>query len=456
MNSYYSDPEIEKKVLINILHDIEQLNYVINSVGLFNIFNILSHQRLFNLICRYHKKYYSILHQSALEVQLKRELYPDKEKIDIMLLFQEVMTRIPDTNTRFYIDTLKELYIKNDLRVIFNSLKTRLENETKSPSTILPELTREILQVSQKLSDEEVKRTSLLEGAENRWVEYNDREQYPEKYKGTPFGFKDIDNATGGIFKEHVGLIFARSGKGKSRLLYNIGCNAALVGRSVMYITIEMSTEALQNMWASRQLKLSYTQIVNSSLSLEDKERYNQFLHNNQNEIPFYIVDMPRGCTPPIVEAELITYTRMYGKVPDLVLIDYANLMRPDTKYEKGYEKYDNLLRELKQVARVHKIPIVTAMQQNRESLKAKEVGLEHIGLSDRAADHCDFILHLHREDKDDVNKTLHIRFVKARFSELKACTLYADFAINYISDWEKLRTDNSQTPVQDNSNESF
>lgn len=454
MNNYYGNPEVEKKILINILHDIEQLNYVINCIGTLDVFTVLAHQRLFNLIYRYHKRYYNILHQHALDTQLRKELYPDKEKNDVMLLFQEAMARTPDTNTRSYIDDLKELRIKNDLRKVFNSLKVGLESETINPSDVLPELTRKVLQVSQELSDEEVKRTTLFDDVDERWTEYNDREQNPEKYKGTPFGFKEIDEITGGSFKGYIGLVFARSGKGKSRFLYNLGCNAALAGRSVMYITIEMSFTALQDMWTSRQLKIPYNYIVNSSLSPDDKERYNQFLHNPINKPPFYIIDSPRGCSPTIVEAELITYERIYGKVPDLVIIDYANLMRPDTQYEKGYEKYDNLLRELKQVARVRQVPIVTAMQQNRESLKVKEVGLEHIGLSDRAADHCDFILHLKRDDADDINKTLHIRFVKARYNKLISCTLYADFSINYISDWEKLKV--SLGTSVENSNESF
>lgn len=454
MGNYYGNADVEKKILINILHDIEQLNYVINCVGTINIFTVLSHQRLFDLIYRYHKKYYNVLHQHALETQLRRELYPDREKNDVMLLFQEVMTRTPDMNTRSYVDDLKELRIKNDLRTVFNNLKAGLESETTDPSDLLPELTREILQVSQTLSEEEITRTMLSDDADDRWSAYNDREQNPEKYKGIPFGFKEIDEATGGIFTSRLGLLFSRTGIGKSRLLFNVGCNAALAGRSVMYITIEMDAESLQDMWTSRQMKIPYKQIKNSTLTPEDKEKYKQFLYNPLNKVPFFVVDMPRGCSPTSIEAELVTYERMYGKVPDLLLADYANLMRPDTRYEKGYEKFDNLFRELKQVARVHRVPIITAMQQNRESLKADKVGVEHIGLSDRAADHCDFILHLKRDETDDINKTLHVRFVKARFSELKACSLYSDFAINYISDWEKLRVDPG-TPVE-NSNEGF
>ncbi|GAF79165.1 unnamed protein product, partial [marine sediment metagenome] len=100
--------EIEKKLLTNLLHSVDSLEYSLTNVDI-NCFHNLPHQRLYDLIIRYYKKYFKPLPQSALNIQLRREPYKENEKTDIQFLFSDLHGQMLDEHTRFYVEELKNL-----------------------------------------------------------------------------------------------------------------------------------------------------------------------------------------------------------------------------------------------------------------------------------------------------------------------------------------------------------
>lgn len=449
-NTKFYNYQFEKQLLSNLLHSSDYLEYITSEISP-RIFHNPAHKKLYNLILRYYKKYFKPLPQNALDIQLRKEPGKEQEKAEISLLFTDLQNHPVDEHTRFYVEELRNLTTNRDLFSIFENLRTGLQDEKISSQDLLKATSERVSKTILDNIQDEITRTSITGDVDERWREYEDKELHPEKYLGIPFGFPSIDNATGGIFSSHVGMIFGRTGSGKTRMLFSIACNAAQRGKTVMFFTIEMAARMVQHMWESRVLgtnpelirqgiNITYNKIARAQLRGQEKEEYKRFLeHSKNNPIPFYIYDYPRGCTPSAIEAELLTFIRIHGKKPDLILADYANIMKPDGVYEKTYEKFDILFNELKQIARVHNLPIVTAMQQNRESLKSKHTGTEHIGLSDRAADHCDFILNLRQDEEDPLQdssiKRIIVQFVKARFNALTSCQLLADFSINYFKE---------------------
>lgn len=226
-----------------------------------------------------------------------------------------------------------------------------------------------------------------------------------------------------------------------SRMLFNVGCNAAKAGKTVMYCTIEMDLSIIQQMWESREAQIPLTHIMRSTLTLEDEQKYFNFLRNSaQVKHPFYIIDIPQGCTTGIIEAEVNTFTKIHGKPPDIVLIDYANLIQPISKYKDRAEKYDHVFRELKEASRAHNTIYYTAAQMNRESIKAKRVGTEHVAFSDAASHHCDAIFHIFSDEKDEVNHEVHLEVIKGRYHQKGVVDLLWDRNINYIGDWPTLK----------------
>src|SRR5579884_3557095 len=72
---------------------------------------------------------------------------------------------------------------------------------------------------------------------------------------GTPSGFKDIDDVTGGFQPGNLIVIAARPSMGKSALVANIAENAALQGHAVALFSLEMSESELAQRFVASQSK---------------------------------------------------------------------------------------------------------------------------------------------------------------------------------------------------------
>jgi len=371
-------------------------------------------------------------------------------QLALLLLYDEISKiQIDDNSFRFYLDELKELEIKRELYNTASNVIEDLGND-KVVSDSLSEITEKVLHIQTLGSSEEVVRKLLYgENSEERWDEYLDRKNYPEKYKGVPYGIDELDQITGGLFSSKLGMVFGRMKKGKSRFLFNVGCNVSDLGYRVMYVTIEMELAILQLMWESRYTGISLNDLRDAKLTEDEEKIYRNALNQlKEKKCPFYVVDIARGVNPSGIDYEIMLHQKVFGAKPDVVLIDYANLMRPDGRFRDRSEKYDNVFRELKEVARAHKVSILTAAQQNRRSLdtKREEVDTEHVALSDMAAAHCDFVFNIWHgmtaaeEAAAQHARRVYLKIVASRYSESKTIELFADFSINFMGDFEKLQ----------------
>jgi replicative DNA helicase len=429
----FFNAQTEKSVLNGLLQDETSLEYGINLLNI-DDFYVESHKYLFEIIVRFYHKFFKPINREILIKWLTKN--DPNRKSEILLLFGEIKALPLDEYLRFYIDELTSLAAKRRLYSVYKIIQTGLEDDT-DPVKIYSGITTDILKGNTITN---VSRKWIFDDPEERIQSYIDRRDHPEKYKGVAYNIKSLDDITGGMFPQQLYLIIGRTGMGKSRFLFNIACNAAKAGKNVMYCTIEMELKMIQQMWESREAQISLTRILQQQLTPADEERYFKFLRDQaQIQHPFYIVDIPQGCTTGIIEAEVNTFRKIHGKVPDIVLIDYANLIEPVSKYRDRTEKFDHVFRELKEATRANNTIYYTAAQMNRESLKAKKAGTEHVAFSDASTHHCDGIYHIHSDEKDEINQEVHIDVIKGRFHKKSQVSLSWARDTNHIRDWDDL-----------------
>ena len=433
MVDIFNNPTAEKRVLASLLIDDIVLDQIINNLEFID-FNTDRHRYMFDIIGRFYRKYYKRLERNILDAWLTKN--DAANKTDILLLYGELHSLGCDKYTRFYVDALKDCTAKRKLYDVYKEIGTGLENDA-DPTEIASSIAQQILTTS---TSSIVERTSVFADPDERIRHYIDREQHPEKYQGIQYSIKEIDELTGGMFAGQLYLIIGRTGSGKSRSLFNIGCNVAKAGKKVMYCTIEMDAKILQNMWESREAKIPLTEIMRTQLTGYNRRKYMAFLqHQKKVQHPLYLVDIPQGCTTGIIESEVLAFEKLHGQTPDLVLIDYANLIRPMSKYKDRAEMYDHVFRELKEGSRAHKTVYYTAAQMNRESLKAPKQGTEHIAFSDATSYHCDSIFRIFADEKDEVNHEAHFEVIKGRYHQGACVDLYWKRDINWIGSWSGL-----------------
>lgn len=445
----FFDDNSERNVLSALLNDIAFLEDSLTKTKIYpEDFYVGINRTLHDIIIKFFLKYHALLPQQVLENFLTKNTV--QNKAEIVVLYAEVKALTPGLLIRVYVEQLKDYATKRHLyNDVFKPLQEGLQDESSNGTDLQDQLTRTIL--STPSTSGIVRASSVFAHPDERINSYIDRRDHPEKYVRMKYGMKELDEATGGMQKQALYMVYGRTGAGKSRMMFNIGCNVAKTGASVLYFTIEMPGEAIQHMWESRELRIALNKITKTppTLDKEEEARYIAFLEDMKiHKAPFHIVDIASGATTGLIAAEVMKFEKKYGRVPDIVLADYASLIMPMGKHKDRVEKYDHLFKELKELARSHDTIYYTAAQANRDVLKSSKAGTEHVAFSDAASHHCDGVFYIHASEEDEIASQVQFSGVKDRWNQTKTVTLHWNRETNYIGDWGSLKQSASPEPT--------
>jgi KaiC/GvpD/RAD55 family RecA-like ATPase len=196
-------------------------------------------------------------------------------------------------------------------------------------------------------------------------------------------GWPSIDRKLyGGFNRGELNIFCAGSGGGKSLFLANLGVNWALQGLNVLYLTFELS-EGLVSM----RLDSMVTGIGTRDIfrNIDDVELKVKMLEKKSGHLQ--VKYMPSGKNCNDIRAYLKEYQVKTGVKPDVLLIDYLDLMMPlSVKVSPSdlFVKDKYVSEEIRNLAMETQCITVTASQLNRSAVEEIEFDHSHIsgGLS--------------------------------------------------------------------------
>lgn len=111
-------------------------------------------------------------------------------------------------------------------------------------------------------------------------------------------------------------------------------------------------------------------------------------------------------------------YEMLTNKHIDLIIVDYADLLKPETKDKNSnsYSEGGSIYGELRGIAGELQKPIWTVSQGNRGSYDQDIVEAQHIADSFKKVMIGDFVMSLARKKEDKVHSLARIHIVKNRF----------------------------------------
>lgn len=193
-----------------------------------------------------------------------------------------------------------------------------------------------------------------------------------------PTGIPFIDKCMkGGLGQKELVCFAAPPGFGKSLLLTIVGSHVLLSGRNVAHYTFEMSEEMTSLRYDSAILNRTSDQI------LEDVEAAKEKLRVKRRVIAENLVvkEYPtRGGSVATIRAHLQKAKEQKGFVPDLIIVDYGDIMKAGRQYQNRYEEQGAIFQELRGLAQEMKIPVLSATQTNRGSMSKEVAGMEDLG----------------------------------------------------------------------------
>ena len=219
---------------------------------------------------------------------------------------------------------------------------------------------------------------------------------------GIKTGLPGFDNyLPAGITPGQLGVFLAYPGIGKSWFALYMAVQAWKQGRSPLIVSLEMSETEVRNrvfaimgegLWSHRKLS-------NGQIEIEDLKRWHKA--NLEGKPEFHIVSNDSGgdVTPSVLRGKIDQYR------PDLIIVDYLQLMSPNQKSDNETVRMKNLSRELKLMAIAEEVPIIAISSATPDDVTKLDTvpTLGQTAWSRQIAYDADWVLALGRATNSDI-----------------------------------------------------
>lgn len=302
--------------------------------------------------------------------------------------------------TRHHIEELKTLYLTRRLREILRDAGSKLQSgELASALNSVVVGTSSLKRDSVEIRD--VDAVDIDEAVEHL---KHIREMNSAGVWGVQFNMPGIDDfLPNGMIPGMFGLIIGYPSRGKSFLTTLLAVNAWDLGKRILYVSLEMTEFEVRNRfyaiagagaWSLRKLS-------RADVAIEDFREWASVRFKNKPAFP--IIDNDCGgarFSPSALRAKIEEYK------PDIVFIDYLQLMSPDSGTENGETvKLKNLSTELKLLAKSSKTAIIgvaSATPADATDISSiPEMG--QVAWSRQLAYDCDMMLAVGRADDSPI-----------------------------------------------------
>lgn len=384
-------PNFQIKVLSSLLKH-KQFLQNINDILDPEYFDNPAHKWIVEEILKYYDKYHATTTLDTLHIEVK--------KISNEVLRVSV------------VEQLKEAYktINEDQEYVENEFSNFCKNQQLKKAL----LTSVDLLSSGKYEDIRFLIDNALKAGQDKDIGHEYVKDIETRYRveergpiATPW---DIVNELlqGGLGSGDLGIIFGNPGGGKSWCLVAIGALAAKLGYNVLHYTLELSES-----YVGKRYDAAFTGVPIDKLE-SNREAIDKIIYDIKGNI--IIKEYPMGkATISTIESHIQKCIDLNTK-PDLIIIDYIDLLKSKSKSIENKDKIDDLYTSVKGMARELKTPIWTVSQVNRAGAKDDIIeGDKAAGSYDKIMI-ADFAMSLSRKRQDKVNGTGRFHIMKNRY----------------------------------------
>tara|TARA_R100000805_G_C3623117_1_gene128691 strand:+ start:327 stop:1658 length:1332 start_codon:yes stop_codon:yes gene_type:complete len=221
-------------------------------------------------------------------------------------------------------------------------------------------------------------------------------------------GWKRIDEiCKGGIGKRELGVVIAPTGAGKSMVLCHLGTQALKEGKTVIHYTLELADSVVGTRY----------DCCLSGVSLRDHKINKEKIFDVVSEVDGHLIikEYPTKSASTNTIKTHIEKLKKRGIEPDMIIVDYADLLRPVRNTSEKRHDLENIYEELRAIAQVYDCPLWTASQTNRSGLNAEVITMEAISEAFNKCFVADFICSLSRTVEDKNANTGRVFIAKNR-----------------------------------------
>jgi replicative DNA helicase len=365
----------------------------------------------------FYRERHRIIYESMLD------LYTESEPIDVLTVTEHLRSRgkleevggaaeidaltgaVPAVgNLRRYGSIVKEHSL---LRRVLNAtyeIQASVHGHDAPPREIVERAEKLMLEVGHGDEQKDVRRVGeILHEEIDKWQQLSVEGR---SLTGTPSGFTDLDTITGGFQPGNLIVIAARPSMGKSALVTNMAENVALHRerpRPVALFSLEMAEAELAQRFIASQASIKGDDLRKGRLKDEAKWKRVLKVAGEYDVAPLFVDDSSDiGILDIRAKARrLHQQTRAEFGGLGLIVVDYLQLMRADSRIESRVQQVGEMSRGLKILARELAVPVIALSQLSRgvEARTDKRPMLSDLRESGNIEQDSDLVMFIYRDE---------------------------------------------------------
>ena len=299
-------------------------------------------------------------------------------------------------------------------RALYNAVMKSISilNDHEDQKGDLPKLLQDALAVS---FDTHIGH-DFVDDFETRFEFYN---RVEEK---VPFHLELFNEITkGGLSNKTLNVALAGTGVGKSLFMCDLAANHYMMGKNVLYITLEMSEEKIAERIDANLLNISIADVASTSKSSFEKKIEKI---KNKTTGKLIIKEYPTAVANANHFRHLLNELHLKKNfTPDVIFIDYLNICSSARiRYGAGINSYTlvkSIAEELRGLAVENNVPIISATQTTRSGYSNTDVDLTDTSESFGLPATADLMFALiSTEELEDMNQIL-VKQLKNRYNDI-------------------------------------
>ena len=384
-------PSFQMKVISSLLTHKEFLQNI-NDVLSDEYFSNPAHKWVINEILKYYEKYHTTISLDILKVEMKKL---DNEVLKVSVKEQLREAYKADIDDLAYVQEEFSTFCKNQQlkKALLNSVDLLKAGDYDSIKYMIE---------------------SAMKAGQDKNIGHEYKRDVESRYREdhrtiVPTPWSEVNELVqGGLGNGDLGLIFGNPGGGKSWTLVALGGFAVQMGYNVIHYTLELS-EA----YTGRRYDAFFT-----GTPVDQLEKHKGDVEISTANLPGELIirEFPMGKTTISTIESHIQKVRDLGIEPDLIIIDYIDLLSTRKRNVDRKGEIDDIYTSTKGLARTLNIPIWSVSQVNRAGAKDDVIeGDKAAGSYDKMMI-TDLSMSLSRKKEDKVNGTGRLHIMKNRY----------------------------------------
>ena len=378
----------ERSILSSIVFEPSQFDELSAKLKV-DDFYLPAHQGIFKVMLLLLQK-----DQPIDEEFIKKELIKIKKFDEQVLL--EILSANPISNTRAYVDEIKDKSLKRHLLTLTTEIKRVTVEEELPSAEVIDIVEKKLYEITQDNQTSDFKDSVKMTFDTMEYIKEM-KARGNSVLVGVDTGFAELNKMTTGFGKGDLVIIAARPAMGKTSFILNTVNSLITKGKGVAFFSLEMPAEQLMLRLLSVQTSIPLQKLRVGDMDDNQWSSLNGAI-DRMNSAKLFVDDQG-SININQLRSKLRKLKNQHPEI-EIAVIDYLQIMQGVGNQDRHLQ-VSEISRGLKMLARELEMPVVALSQLNRglESRNDKRPMLSDIRESGSIEQDADIILFVYRDD---------------------------------------------------------